>query len=54
MKDNTEVVKIVAAMLLQLICLVAGVTFIGLGTNSYVAVGVLCLLIYNNMAKDRE
>ena len=54
MADNTEVVKILAAMLFQLVCLVAGITFIGLGTNAYVAVGVLFLLIYSNMAKDKE
>ena len=54
MNDNTEVVKILGAMAFQLICLIAGVTFIGIGTNGYVAVGVLCLLLYNNMAKDKS
>ena len=54
MNDNTEVVKIFGAMAMQLICLIAGVTFIGLGTNGYVAVGVLCLLLYNNMARDKS
>jgi uncharacterized membrane protein YczE len=52
MADDTEVVKILGAMAFQLICLVAGITFIGIGTNIYVAVGVLFLLLYRNMAKD--
>jgi hypothetical protein len=52
MNDKTEVVKILGAMAMQLIFLIAGVTCIGLGTNAYVAVGVLCLLLYSNMAKD--
>jgi hypothetical protein len=52
MDDKTEVVKIIGAMFFQLLCLIAGITFIGMGTNAYVAVGVLCLLLYTNMAKD--
>jgi len=52
MEDNTEVVKIIGAMLFQLIFLIAGIICIGLGTNAYVAIGVLCLLLYSNMAKD--
>jgi len=52
MQDNTEVIKILGAMAVQLICLVAGIICIGIGTNAYVAVGVLCLLLYSNMAKD--
>jgi hypothetical protein len=52
MKDNLEVAKVLGAMAMQLVCLVAGITCIGLGTNAYVAVGVLCLLLYSNMAKD--
>ena len=54
MKPYEEVVKILGAMLFQLICLVAGITFIWLGTNGYVAVGVLCLLLYSNMARDKS
>jgi len=54
MRDENEVAKILGAMFFQLVCLIAGITFIGMGTNTYVAVGVLCLLLYNNMAKDRD
>jgi uncharacterized membrane protein YczE len=52
MKDNLEVAKILGAVAMQLIFLIVGITCIGLGTNIYVAVGVLCLLLYSNMAKD--
>jgi uncharacterized membrane protein YczE len=52
MKDNLEVAKVLGAMAMQLVCLIAGIICIGIGTNAYVAVGVLCLLLYTNMAKD--
>jgi uncharacterized membrane protein YczE len=54
MDDKTEVVKIIGAMFFQLLCLIAGVTFIGMGTNIYVAMGVLFLLLYSNMARDKS
>jgi hypothetical protein len=52
MDDNVEVAKVLGAMAMQLVCLVAGIICIGIGTNAYVAIGVLCLLLYTNMAKD--
>lgn len=52
MKDDKEVIKILSAMFFQLACLIAGITFIGMGTNGYVAVGVLCLVLYSNTARD--
>ena len=54
MEDNTEFVKIISAIFFQLVFLVAGITFIGMGTNIYVAVGVLFLLLYTNMARDKS
>jgi uncharacterized membrane protein YczE len=51
---NLEVVKIIGAMFFQIILLIAGVICIGIGTNAYVATGVLCLLLYSNMAKDQS
>ena len=54
MDRDTEVIKILTAMAVQLICLVAGIVCIGLGTNAYVAVGVLCLLLYSNIARDKS
>ena len=52
MNDNYEVAKIIGAMAFQLICLIAGLTFIGIGTNIDVTIGVFCLIIYHNMTKD--
>jgi hypothetical protein len=52
MEDNLEVAKVLGAIFFQLVFLVAGIICIGIGTNAYVAVGVLCLLLYTNMAKD--
>jgi hypothetical protein len=54
MKDNLEVAKIISAIFFQIVFLIGGITFIGMGTNIYVAVGVLFLLLYSNMARDKS
>jgi hypothetical protein len=54
MEDNTEFVKIISAIFFQIVFLIGGITFIGMGTNIYVAVGVLFLLLHNNMARDKS
>lgn len=48
---QSEVTKVIAEILLQLLLLVIGIALLDAGTNHYVAGGVFCLLMYNNMRK---
>lgn len=54
MDDNKPLIKALCSILLGLGSLVAGITFIGLGTNLYIALGVFFLIIYNNSTKGDD
>lgn len=44
--------KAVVSILLSLGSLIAGLVFLGLGTNLYIALGVFFLLIYINSTRE--
>ena len=46
-----EMLKALGSMAFSLGSLIAGVVFIGLGTNAFVATGVLFLILYVNAQK---
>jgi hypothetical protein len=47
-----EVFKALWAVFFSLFCLIAGITCIWLGSNGYIATGVLFLLLYINSQKE--
>ena len=54
MDKNTEFLKALGAIALSLGSLVAGIVFIGLGTNLYISLGVFFLIIYYNSTRDDD
>ena len=49
--DKAAILALVQ-MAIGLGSLIAGVVFIGLGTNLYIAIGVFLLIMYYNSTKD--
>lgn len=49
---QSEALKAIAEIFLQLLLLITGIALIDAGSNHYVAGGVFCLLIYNNMREE--
>ena len=47
-----ELFKALMAIAVSIVCLVAGITCIWLGSNGYIATGVLFLLLYVNSQKE--
>lgn len=47
-----DALKAIMSILLSLGSLVAGITFIGLGTNLNIALGVFFLIMYYNSTRD--
>jgi len=47
-----EAFKALMSIAFSLFCLVAGITCIWLGSNGYIATGVLFLLLYINSQKE--
>jgi hypothetical protein len=54
MDEKNEFLKALGAIALSLGSLVAGIVFIGLGTNLYVALGVFFLIMYYNSTRDDD
>jgi hypothetical protein len=52
-KDK-ELMKALVAIALSFGSLVAGIVFIGLGTNLYIALGVFFLIMYYNSTRGDE
>lgn len=52
MNTNEEFLKVIAQIIMQLLFLILGIALIDFGTNHYVAGGVFCLLMYNNLRSD--
>ena len=52
-KDKT-ILKVIAEIVISLGSLIAGIVFIGLGTNLYIALGVLFLIMYYNSTRGDE
>jgi hypothetical protein len=52
MDNNTEFLKALGAVAFSLGSLVAGIVLIGLGTNSYIALGVFFLIMYHNSTRS--
>ena len=52
MDADKEALKVIAQILLGLGSLVAGIVFIGLGTNLNIALGVFFLIMYFNSTRD--
>jgi hypothetical protein len=49
---DKDVTKAIASILLSLGSLIAGLVFIGLGTNLNIALGVFFLLMYINSTRE--
>ena len=49
---NDEFSKALVAIAVSVFCLIAGITCIWLGSNGYIATGVLFLLLYLNSQKE--
>lgn len=47
-----ETIKALTEVAISLGSLIAGVTFIGLGTNLYIALGVFFLVLYYNSTQE--
>jgi hypothetical protein len=54
MDNDHEFMKALGAVALSLGTLVAGIVFIGLGTNLYIALGVFFLIMYYNSTRGDE
>jgi hypothetical protein len=54
MDKDKELMKALVAIALSFGSLVAGITFIGLGTNLYIALGVFFLIMYYNSTRGDE
>jgi hypothetical protein len=49
---SKETIKALTEVAISLGSLIAGVTFIGLGTNLYIALGVFFLVLYYNSTQE--
>ena len=53
-KDKKTILVVLFEILISLGSLIAGITFIGLGTNLYIALGVLFLIMYYNSTRGDD
>ena len=53
-KQDKAFLKVLAEIAISIGSLIAGVVFIGLGTNLYIALGVLFLIMYYNSTRGDE
>jgi hypothetical protein len=53
-KQDKAILKVIAEIVISLGSLVAGITFIGLGTNLYIALGVFFLIMYYNSTRGDD
>lgn len=49
---DSDVIKALVTVVLSLGSLIAGLVFIGLGTNLYIALGVFFLIMYINSTRE--
>ena len=52
-KADKEVLQALVQVAISLLSLIAGVVFIGLGTNLYIGLGVLFLIMYFNSRGEK-
>ena len=54
MDAKKAILVVVMEIAISLGSLIAGITFIGLGTNLYIALGVLFLIMYYNSTRGEK